>query len=150
MGYTFVSCHRADEDPDEKGFWAWDPYSAVIMFLVGQQFLAAQDIQWKQQVGSELIEEAINGIGSTMEPNIWQHNESKDKLLAFRAAYVAVEDLLSEMGDVITGDYLISHGMKGIVHSGSQGMSVAHIRDDVKKTIALIDEYINYKFGGVT
>ena len=152
MSTSFITCYKPGEiPPDEyvkRGVWVWDPYSAILMILVGRRFLADTRDAWKRAAGEMLIGVATGPFGGGTEPRLEEFNHSRNQLLAFRNAYADSARQLLTMGEWFTAEHFRQIGGGGPLFSGNNPVRLPtrDLSEMADQIVTMIDDYLREHF----
>lgn len=154
MGTSYITCYDDTEltphNLEERGFWAHDPYTSILMQLVGRDFVKDAADQWKQVVGAELMHTGKCGGDGCTFPPLHEYRDSEKHLLAFRDGYQHVDRFLASFGDVLPDKFLRDNDMKGPLLRGSDDVPIREVRNEAQQVIKLIDDFLKRTFHSET
>ncbi|MGC3957538.1 MAG: hypothetical protein QM813_06140 [Verrucomicrobiota bacterium] len=113
MGKSYVSIRSHSESPSQNPrLWMHDTDACILSFMIGLELLTDVTLDdWAASAGRNCLHAAVVAATGAIDPELYEHNQSIERLRTIHGALLRVLDKLHAYGNSFPGRYFLEHNM---------------------------------------
>lgn len=112
MSSSYICIINDDKTQQKPELWLHDTYASILSCMIGVELLTDITLgDWAALAGQQCFFAAVEEGAGVVNPGLYEHAHSVDRLRAIRRALERVELKLEAYDDKFPGSYFAEHNM---------------------------------------